>query len=79
MLDTLKNVDKPIIAFKLFAGGQALVERTEEERREIIKDIYETVFSQLKPDDMGVIGIYQKHHDQLTEDIEVFNEWAEGK
>ena len=79
MLDTLKNVDKPVIAFKLFAGGQALVERDEAERREIIKDIYETVFTQLKPDDMGVIGIYQKHHDQLSEDIEVFNEWSEGK
>ncbi len=32
MLETLKSVEKPIIAFKIFAGGQMLVEKTEEER-----------------------------------------------
>ena len=76
MLNTLQNVQKPIIAFKIFAGGQMLVEKTETERRALIKDTYNTVFNSLKPNDFATIGIFQKHHDQLTENVSVFNEWA---
>ena len=79
MLDALKDVKKPIVAFKFFAGGQALVEKTEEERREIIYDSYDTVFSSLKENDFGAIGIFQKYHDQLKEDVSVFNSWAEKR
>lgn len=76
MLSTLDNVKKPIIAFKIFAGGQMLVEREEADRRERIKDTYNTIFNRLKPDDFAVMGVFQKHHDQLTENVSVFNEWA---
>ena len=76
MLSTLDNVKKPIIAFKIFAGGQMLVEREEADRRERIKDTYSTIFNRLKPDDFAVMGVFQKHHDQLTENVSVFNEWA---
>lgn len=75
MLNVLKKVEKPIIAFKIFAGGQMLVEREEEERRALIKDAYNTIFTSLKPDDFAVAGIFQKYHDQLTENVSVFNEW----
>ena len=75
MLKTLKNVEKPIIAFKIFAGGQMLVEQPEEKRRELIKDTYNTIFSSLKPNDFAVAGIYGKNHDQLTENVSVLNEW----
>ena len=76
MLSTLDKVKKPIIAFKIFAGGQMLVEREEDDRRERIKDTYNTIFNRLKPDDFAVMGVFQKHHDQLTENVSVFNEWA---
>lgn len=79
MLDTLKDVKRPIIAFKLFAGGQMLVDKTEEERRALIRDVYDTVFTALKPDDFAVMGIFQKYHDQLAENISVFEEWAADK
>ena len=79
MLDALKDVKRPIIAFKLFAGGQMLVDKTEEERRALITDVYETVFTALKPDDFGVMGIFQKYHDQLAENVSIFEEWAEKK
>ena len=78
MLETLKDVKKPIIAFKIFAGGQMLVEREEAERRALIKDAYETIFSALKPNDFAVMGVFQKHFDQLSENVSVFNEWAKG-
>ena len=76
MLAVLKNVKKPIIAFKIFAGGQMLAEREEDNRRVLIKDTYNTIFNTLKPDDFAVAGIFQKYHDQLTENVSVFNEWA---
>ena len=79
MLDTLKSVKKPIIAFKIFAGGQMLVEKEEAERRALIKDTYNTIFTSLKPNDFAVAGIFQKYHDQLTENVSVFNEWAAEK
>lgn len=76
MLETLKTVEKPIIAFKIFAGGQMLVERTKEDRKEKMKDAYNTIFTALKPDDFAVMGIFQKHHDQITENVEAYNEWS---
>ena len=75
-LNALKGVSKPIIAFKIFGGGQRLVEKGEKERRAAIYDAYDTVFSALKPDDCAAFGIFQKHHDQLLEDVSVFEEWA---
>ena len=75
MLDALQGVKKPIIAFKIFAGGQMLVNKEEAERRKLIKVVYRDVFSSLKPNDFAVVGIYGKNHDQLTENVSVFNEW----
>lgn len=75
-LEVLKNVKKPIIAFKIFGGGQMLVEKTEEERRVAILDAYNTVFGALKPNDCAAIGIFQKYFDQLTENVSVFDSWA---
>lgn len=76
MLETLKDVKKPIIAFKIFAGGQMLVGKDEPARRAYIHDTYDTIFSALKPDDFAAMGVFQKNHDQLTENVSVFNEWA---
>ena len=79
MLDTLKKVDKPIIAFKLFAGGQMFLGATEEQKRAFIKGAYEEVFSALKPNDLGAIGVFQKNSDQITENAELFDEWAKER
>ena len=74
-LAALQGVKKPVIAFKIFGGGQMLVEKSESERRAAILDAYTAVFSSLKPDDCAAIGIFQKHHDQLLEDVSVFEQW----
>lgn len=79
MLETLKKVTKPIIAFKLFAGGQMFLGATEEQKREFIKGAYNEVFSALKPNDLGAIGVFQKYGDQITENAQLFDEWAAEK
>jgi len=79
MLETLKNVQKPIIAFKIFAGGQIFIGKTREERRKLIKGVYEEVFSALKPNDLAAIGVFQRDFDQLQENAEIFEEWCKEK
>ena len=75
MLDTLKKVEKPIIAFKIFAGGQMFLNRTPEEIRANIKDAYNTIFTSLKPNDIAAFGVFQRDKNELAEDVEIYNEW----
>ncbi|MBO5218428.1 MAG: hypothetical protein J6C52_03290 [Clostridia bacterium] len=75
MLDVMKNIDKPIIAYKIFAGGQMFLGKNPDEIRLLIKDAYNTVFTSLKPNDMGCIGVFQRDKNELREDIEVYEEW----
>ena len=77
VLADLQGITKPIIAFKIFAGGQMLVNKTPEEKRAAIKDAYNTVFNALKPNDLAAIGVFQRDEDQLTENVTILNEWYE--
>jgi len=79
MLETLQSVEKPIIAFKIFAGGQMLHSLKGEEKKKAIKGIYEEIFPQLKPNDFAAMGVFQRDEDQARENVELFNEWAEGR
>lgn len=79
MLETLKKVEKPIIAFKIFAGGQMLLNKTEAEIDEIIKGVYEEVFSSLKPNDIAAFGAFQRDKDQIAQNINAYNEWYNAK
>ncbi len=74
MLDLISRVEKPCIAYKIFAGGQKVIKGTEEQIRENIKECYREVFSKIKPIDFACIGVYTKYKDQLNEDAELFNE-----
>jgi len=79
MLECLKKVKKPIIAFKIFAGGQIFIGKTEEEIPGVIKGVYEEVFSALKPDDLAAIGVFQRDKNQVRQNTDLFREWAERK
>ena len=79
MLECLKKVEKPIIAFKIFAGGQMLAGKSEDERKSAIKNAYNEVFTALKPNDLGAIGVFQRDFNQVKEDAELYNEWYNEK
>ena len=79
MLETLKKVSKPIIAFKIFAGGQLLLNKTPEEKRKAIKETYDEIFTALKPNDFCAMGIFQRDEDQLKENVDIYNEWYNEK
>lgn len=73
MLNLIKNVQKPFIAYKIFAGGQMFMTLPPEDVRGRIKDAYREVFTSIKPGDIAAIGVFQKYGDQLREDAELFN------
>ena len=78
MLDTLKPVTKPVVAFKIFAGGQMLCNKQGQEKKDAIKGVYEEIFPQLKPNDFAAMGVFQRDEDQLRENVELFNEWEKN-
>lgn len=77
MLKTLKMTQKPVIAFKIFAGGQMFLGKTQEEKQKLIKNAYQEVFSSLKPNDFAAIGVFQRDSDQLQENMDLYNQWYE--
>lgn len=77
MLDTIARTKKPCIAFKIFAGGQIFTSDDESQRRQTVKNVYKEVFSKLKPTDVAAIGVFNKYHDQVKEDAELFTEAME--
>jgi len=80
MLETLKKVkNKPVGAFKIFGGGQMLVGKTKEEREKLIAGVYDEVFTELKPDDFAIMGVFQRDEDELGMNIRIFNEWASNR
>ena len=74
-LETLKMTSKPVIAFKIFAGGQMFLGKTQEEKQQLIKGAYEEVFSALKPNDLAAVGVFQRDSDQLKENMDLYNQW----
>lgn len=74
MLNLIKKVQKPCIAYKIFAGGQMFMKQPDDYVRSSIKQAYREVFTSIKPNDFAAIGVFQKYKDQLREDAELFNE-----
>ena len=74
MLNVISKLQKPCIAFKIFAGGQMLLSEDPMQLRENIKNVYREVFNTLKPCDLAAIGVFNKYKDQIREDAELFNQ-----
>jgi len=74
MYEVIRQVPKPCIAFKVFAGGQAFIGKAPEEIPGIVKTIYRDVFSNIKPGDTACVGIFQKEKDQLKESADAVKE-----
>lgn len=79
MLKLLGQLKKPVIAYKIFAGGQIFLNKTEEEKPAVIKGVYEEVFSALKSDDFAAIGVFQRDANQVRENADLYNEWYHEK
>ena len=71
MYEAIRKVDKPCIAFKIFAGGQIFSGKEPGEIPAIVKSAFEQAYANIKTNDVACIGVFQKHGDQLKADAEI--------
>jgi len=79
MYEAVKQVAKPCIVFKAFAGGQVFTGKTPDEIPGVIKSIFTDIYSNIKPIDMNCIGVFQKEKNQLRENADIANKILENR
>jgi len=67
MYKVIKQINKPCVAFKIFAGGQVFNGKAPEEIPGVLEGVYSEVYRNIKPGDVACVGVYQKFKDQLKE------------
>jgi hypothetical protein len=71
MFDVIRQVKKPCIAFKIFAGGQLFYGKTQDQIPAIIEAAFRETFENIKPIDLACIGVFQKCKDELRENTDI--------
>jgi hypothetical protein len=67
MYVAIQKVNKPCIAFKVFAGGQIFAGKKQEDIPAVVKSAFTDVYRNIKSCDVACVGVFQKHADQLKE------------
>jgi len=70
MYKVIKEIKKPCIAFKVFAGGQVFNNKTPEEIPGVLDNVFTEAFTNIKPNDIVCIGVYQKFKNQIKENVD---------
>lgn len=71
MCDTISKTKKTCLAFKIFAGGRTC--NTSEQ----VSEVFEFVFSHIKPEDPVVVGMYPRFADQITENADLAKKFGQ--
>jgi hypothetical protein len=71
MFPVIRQVQKPCIVFKIFAGGQMFYDRGEAEIPGMIEKSLREVYSNIKPSDIVLVGAFQKYKNQIRENAEI--------
>lgn len=69
MFDVIKQVEKPCIAFKVFAGGQIFYDKNEEECKKAAYNALKETYDNIKPNDLVCMGVFQKYKNQIEENM----------
>lgn len=69
--EVIKSVQKPFIAYKVFAGGQIFTGFKPEEYPAVAEKYMKELFGVLKPTDVCCIGVLQRDFDQLRQNAEI--------
>jgi len=73
MFKVIKQVEKPCLVFKLLAGGQVFYGKQPEEYEAVLEKEFRDAYENMKPQDIGVIGVYQENQDQLAQNVRIIN------
>jgi len=67
MYETVRQVQKPFLVYKIFAGGQVFHGKSEKEIPGVAEAVIKETFENIKPGDFAIVGVYQKYKDMLAE------------
>ena len=73
MFKAIQGVKKPCLAYKVLAAGRRI------ENAAQIRQCFRTVFSNIKPTDGVIVGMYQQLSDQVGENAATVREILAGK
>ena len=71
MYNAIRAVKKPCIAYKLFAGGQVFLEKSQDEIPAIAEQVIREAFDNIKPHDIICIAAFQKLKNQIKENADI--------
>ncbi len=74
MFDVIGQVDKPCLAFKIFAGGQIFLGQEDEAVSRLAKEALSETFKLIKPSDAAVVGVFQRDKNELSENARLAQE-----
>lgn len=60
MFKAMRQTDKPCLAFKILAAGRLC------DKQDWVEKAFEDSFSQMKPNDAVIVGMYPEYEDQIT-------------
>ena len=72
MCGIIRSTDKPCIAFKVLAAGRAINSKNQ------IREEFDFTLKNIKPNDILLVGMYQKFNDQLGENAAMVAELCQG-
>ena len=73
MTEVIRKVKKPCLAFKIFGAGRKCGTPV------VVKERIEYAFKKIKPIDAIVLGMFQKHKNQIKENTDFAREILSGK
>ena len=71
MFDAIRKVKKPVIAFKILAGGQRIMNLPEDRKEAEIELAFTEAFENIKPVDYTLIGTFQKNSNEIGQDAAI--------
>ena len=67
----VKKVQKPFIAYKIFAGGQVFNNHTPDEYPAVAEQFIRETYDNIKPGDVTCVGVFQRDTDQARGNAEI--------
>ena len=71
MMEEIRTTSKPVVAFKLLAGAQRIIELPPAQRPAEIERAFAQAYAGIKPGDFACIGVHQGQHNQIKENCEI--------
>ncbi len=68
MLDVVRQIPKPVLAFKPLAAGRKGASR------DTVREAFKYAYDRLRPTDAVVVGMFPKHSDQVLENANIVRE-----